>query len=302
MPADEAPHAVAARIAAGLHGLALEVALDVVPQLRRALVARRRFAAHGLEHDRIQVAVQASRRHGAVGTGHFAGRQRFGFQPAPHRRRQRQALQAPGRGAHQQFVKQQAQRVHVGGHGDRAAFDLLGRGVVGRQQGLRLRGRAAVGYQAGDAEVEQLGVAVVGDQDVGGLEVAVHHQVAVRVVHGHADFAEQLQAAVEVEPALARPGHDVAAVHVLHRHEGAAVGRQAAIHQTGDAGMFQPGQDATLVAEVRHVPGRFRADQLERHVLFKIGVGAVRQVDLAHAAAADQPFDAEVADAVAGRQ
>ena len=45
--------------------------------------------------------------------------------------------------------------------------------------------------ELGDAEVEQLRRPVGGHQDVAGLDVPVHDQVAVRELHRGADLAEQ---------------------------------------------------------------------------------------------------------------
>ena len=47
----------------------------------------------------------------------------------------------------------------------------------------------------GDAEIEQLGRAVVGHQDVAGLDVAVHHPEPVRELDRGADRAEELAGA-----------------------------------------------------------------------------------------------------------
>ncbi len=124
----------------------------------------------------------------------------------------------------------------------------------------------------------------------------MHHQVAVGEVHRIADLAEQLQARVQAQAFFAREAEDVEAADVFHGHVGPAVGRQAAVDQAGDAGVFERGQDAAFVAEVGHRAGRLGPDQLQRHLLVEVGAVPVRQVDLAHAAAADQFFDAEVAD------
>ncbi len=47
--------------------------------------------------------------------------------------------------------------------------------------------------QPGDAEVEELHLARIADQDVAGLEVAVHHQVVVGVPDRGADLEQQAQ-------------------------------------------------------------------------------------------------------------
>ncbi len=57
--------------------------------------------------------------------------------------------------------------------------------------------------QLGDAEVEQLGRAFRGHQDVAGLEIAVDHQVAVGVGDRVGDRQEKLQLAAQ-RPAAGR--------------------------------------------------------------------------------------------------
>ena len=103
--------------------------------------------------------------------------------------------------AGEQLVEQHAQRVDVGGGGHRLAAHLLGAGVLGRHQlqpgrGRRQRLPGHLGIeQLGDAEVEQLGHAVLGDQDVGRLDVAVDDQVLVRVLHRRRPAAGRCRAA-----------------------------------------------------------------------------------------------------------
>ncbi len=99
-----------------------------------------------------------------------------------------------------QLEEQDAERVDVGGGGDRLAQQLLGAGVRGGHRpevaagGFPQRQREGVRIeQLGDAEVEQLGLGFGGDQDVRRLEVAVHHQLLVGVAHRAADLAEKLQ-------------------------------------------------------------------------------------------------------------
>jgi len=52
--------------------------------------------------------------------------------------------------------------------------------VTGAAQVRQLVGIGRIFEQLGDAEVEQLGVAGIGDEDVGRLQVAVHDQVRMR--------------------------------------------------------------------------------------------------------------------------
>ena len=69
------------------------------------------------------------------------------------------------------------------GDGDRLVAELLGRGIFRchrRRQGLRRR-RVGDADTFGNAEIEQLGRAACGNQDVGWFDIAVHDQALVRV-------------------------------------------------------------------------------------------------------------------------
>ena len=65
-----------------------------------------------------------------------------------------------------------------------------------RERGIR---RLALAQQLGDAEIQQLHLAFGIHEDVGGLEVPVHHQVLVRVFHGGEHLEEKSQPRREVE-------------------------------------------------------------------------------------------------------
>ncbi len=75
-----------------------------------------------------------------------------------------------------------------------SAADLLGRRVRGRHQPEAGARAVLPRFEAvellGDAEVEQLHDAVVADENVRRLEVAVNDQVPVRVLHRLAHVAE----------------------------------------------------------------------------------------------------------------
>ena len=150
-----------------------------------------------------------------------------------------------------------------------------------------------------------LALAVRGDQDVGRLEVAVHHQAAVGAVDRRADALEEpqplLQAEARAAPAVLVDRH---ALHPLQHEERPAVGGAAAVEQAGDAGVIQPGEDLALAHEPAHDRPRVHPalDQLERRPLQEGPLVALGEIDLAHAAAAEQPEQAPGADAGAGRQ
>ena len=97
------------------------------------------------------------------------------------------------RGIGHQFMQQQPERVHVGGGGGAVAGELFGRGVADGVGALVEAGGigAAVVEQFGDAEVEQFRVAIGRHQHVGGLEVAMHDEVAMRVRHRRTHLPHQ---------------------------------------------------------------------------------------------------------------
>ena len=83
--------------------------------------------------------------------------------------------------AGEQLVDHRPQRVEIGAAVDRLAGQLLGRHVAGRAEHQAGARSAAVGH-AGDAEVHHSHRVAGGvDHDVGRLDVAVHHALAVRV-------------------------------------------------------------------------------------------------------------------------
>jgi hypothetical protein len=83
-----------------------------------------------------------------------------------------------------EFEQQHSARVHIGRHAKRIAGNLFRRSVVGRQQALRLRHSttlATLAKQPGDAEIQQLDLALIGHEDVRWLEIAVDDQARVRM-------------------------------------------------------------------------------------------------------------------------
>jgi hypothetical protein len=219
-----------------------------------------------------------------------------------------------GQRAGDQLEEQHSQGVDVGRRGDRLAQDLLRRGIGGGEHaGVELGepGRlllpiaipiAIAGQQLGDAEVEQLDLARRGHQDVGRLEVAVHHQAAVGAVDRRADALHQPQPRLQAEP-LAILG-DRRPLHPVEHEERPAVGGAAAVEQAGDAGVVEPGEDLALAHEAPDDRLRVHAppDQLERRPLDEGPLVALREIDLAHAATAEQAEQAPGADPGAGGQ
>ena len=100
--------------------------------------------------------------------------------------------------ADQQFVQEHSERIYVGGPIDGAGhhLDLLGTGVIRRHHvGEGQRRRGGLGRldveQLGDSEIQQLGLAVRRNPNIGRLDVAMDDAVAVGVADRPANFPEQ---------------------------------------------------------------------------------------------------------------
>ena len=163
----------------------------------------------------------------------------------------------------EQLVEHRAQRVDVGRRGDRLAAHLLRARVLRREQAHpRARRRLPPGggvEELGDAEVEELGLALDRDQDVARLEVAVHDELLVGVGHRGAHLAEELHPRRHVEAARLGPLGDGRADDVLHHEVGEPLLGAPPVEEPHDARVLQRGQDLPLVAEARHGLGGRRA-------------------------------------------
>ena len=205
----------------------------------------------------------------------------------------------------QQPIEQRAERIHVGRHRHRFAADLLGAGALGRERAdRRVAAHPALFEQLRDPEVEQLGDAVSGDEDVGGLDVAVDDQALMRVMDGVAHLPEHRQPLADRQLPLPAVLVDGRAVHVLHHHERQAVGRGSGVEHAGDVGVIERGENPPLFEESpdqlgrRDVPG----DDLDRHVLVERLVRPLGQIDGSHAAPADLLQEPIVADLGSGTE
>ena len=80
--------------------------------------------------------------------------------------------------------------------------------VIGRSPSSASAGSVCAGIeQLGDAEVEQLGHAVGGDQDVARLQIPVDHQVLVGEMDGGAHLPEERAAARAMTSQFAASQH-----------------------------------------------------------------------------------------------
>ena len=201
---------------------------------------------------------------------------------------------AVGRPAREAVVEQRPERVDVGAPVEREPLRLLGRHVVaGAEHAAGVGERGGV-VDARDAEIGQLGVPVLGQQDVVGLHVAVDHAALVGIGEGRGDLDGDRERLRDGKAALERdPLVQVAPVHQLADDERAPVGL-AAVDHGDDPGVRQQSERARLALEAIDRIGRLEApgvQQLDRDgaaELLVIGLPHAR-----HASAAEQALDAE---------
>ena len=224
MACDELARAVPARRRMREHRARFEVALEVVGERRGVGVTMRRLLGERLAQHGVEVAAQ-----------------------------RRACVAAHGPRAEQQLVRDDAERVDVGGGRHGAAGELLGCRIRRREHGAAgARGCVVViAEQLRHAEVEQSRPALAVDEDVRGLQVAVHHQLAVRGRDGAGNRDEQREPCALVERVRARVLGDRRAVDVLDDEERDAGGRHAAVDQPRDVGMGERSEHAALAFVTR---------------------------------------------------
>ncbi len=130
-----------------------------------------------------------------------------------------------GRPAGEAVEDHAAERVDVGARVDRASFDLLGRGVVGRPEeeaGPRRRGRA---HGLREPEVAQVDMTVrLGEEDVRRLHVPVHEPGRMGGIERAPDLIGDADRLRDGErPRLLEDTLQGRAPHVPHRDEQHAV-------------------------------------------------------------------------------
>ncbi len=144
-----------------------------------------------------------------------------------------------------------------------------------------------------EAKVEQLRHAVVRYEDVRRFDVAVDHEVLMRVRNRLAYFPEHRQSLDDREPAIVAVRGQRLTVDVLHDQIGQAIGGRAAVEQSRDIRVLEIGENLTLGPEPPHDRERVHAalDDFERDGVRKLAVGSRRQVHGPHAAAPEFSLD-----------
>ena len=144
------------------------------------------------------------------------------------------------------------------------------------------------GDDLGQAEVENLGVAALGDEDVRGLDVAMDDSLGVRGVEGVGDLDGERRAGCRVPAADRRSGASAwHAIEILHGDEGFAV-LLADVVNGADVGMVERGSGLRLALEAGQrlrIAGDFVGQELQGHEAVQARV--LGFVDHTHAAAAE---------------
>ncbi len=147
-------------------------------------------------------------------------------------------------------------------------------------------------HRPGDAEVGDLHLTVGADEDVGRLDVAVHHAAAVGEAERGGDLAGDLRGLHRADVAVGpQDVGERAALHVLHRHE-VGVGVLAPVVHADDVGVVEVGRRLRLAAEALdevRVDGELGEQHLDRHRPVEQQVA--RQEHVGHAAAPDALLD-----------
>src|SRR5690606_9689952 len=97
----------------------------------------------------------------------------------------------------------------------------------------------------------QLGRAILGDEDVRRLDVAVNDELRVRILNCSTHLLKQHEALTYAELAVLDVVVDALALDILHDQERAPVLGRAAVDQSGDVRMIETGQDLAFAAQTR---------------------------------------------------
>lgn len=131
----------------------------------------------------------------------------------------------------------------------------------------------------------------------------MNDEVAMRVLHGGANPAEQFQATLERQATLVAVAVDRYALDVLHREPRHAVRGHSPVEEAGDVPVVERREDLSLLdesADETLLPRAPPAQQLEGYTPLVLVVGALGEVDDSHPPVPDLSEDAVGADGRAG--
>ena len=191
--------------------------------------------------------------------------------------------------ADEHLVQDDAQAVDVRGGRGRLAARLLRAEVVDRPERRPGQGHLRLGDGPGDPEVGDLDLAVLGDEHVAGLDVAMDDAAGVRGRESASDAGPDARdLARRQRPAAAQDRREVLAVDQLHDDE-RAVRVLAVVVDGDDVRVVERGGRLGLLAEARGEVGVAQvlgSEELEGDVAAEPGVGGA--VDGRHPAAAEE--------------
>jgi hypothetical protein len=205
------------------------------------------------------------------------------------------------RAAGEQLVQDRAQPVDVAARVGLASGGLFGRHVAGRSHRAAARGQGSVDrHPVGETEVGDARAIRLVDQDVPGLEVAVHDAQRVRRVHGGRDVAHVAGRALGWQRRAAHQIRQALALDQLHREVRLAVVVADLEHRDGvrvtelggGARFLAKAVDLVLVGELAG------GDELQRDLAIQRRIA--RPPHHAHRAAPDRRDQIVTAEAARG--
>ena len=179
-------------------------------------------------------------------------------------------IAAEGNRAGGHFVEDRAKAEKIAAHVESFAAGLLGRhvsdgadggagaGEIGFADGGTIEsgggGAGGAGFVAGgenllgEAEIENFGVAAIGDEKIGGLDVAMDDAFGMRGVEGVGDFDAEIEQRFHIEGASGNAVLERHAIEKFHDDEGASL-VLADFVDGADIGMIEGGSSAGFAAE-----------------------------------------------------
>ena len=194
-------------------------------------------------------------------------------------------------------------RGHVGDGTERGAGagEIFGSDAQ-RGSGVGFRRGASQGRDFGEAEIEDLGIAALGDENVCGLDVAVDDALRMGGIESVGDFDGIGEELIEFEGAAGDDVLERGAIEKFHGDEGFA-GVFADVVDGADVGMVQRGGGAGFAFEAFQrlgVVGDVFREEFEGDEAAQAGIFGF--VDYAHATAAEFFDDAIVRNGLAGQR
>ena len=139
----------------------------------------------------------------------------------------------------------------------------------------------------GEAEVEDFGVAAFGDEEVGGLDVAVNDAFGMGGIEGVGNFDGEIEEAVQLHGAAGDEMLESLALETFHGDEGLAI-FLADIMDGADVGMVESGGGFGFAAKAAEGLGIFSEVVGEKFQSYEaVEAGVLSLVDDSHASAAE---------------